>query len=68
MHFEAAAEVHERCQVPLLLAESLLDWADAIDRGQVTGPRPEQLRLKSAETIAGRGAGLLDHRVKLVTR
>jgi class 3 adenylate cyclase len=68
VHFEAAAEVHERCKVPLLLAESLLDWADVIDRHQVSGPRPEELRLRSAETIAGRGAGLLDHRVKLVTR
>jgi hypothetical protein len=67
-HFEAAAEIHERCKVPLLLAESLLDWADAIDLYQVAGPRSDELRRWSAETLAGRKAGLLEHRVKLVAR
>jgi hypothetical protein len=67
-HFEAAAEIHERRKVPLLLAESLLDWADAIDRYQVAGPPSEEIRRWSAETLAGRKAGLLEHRVKLVTR
>jgi hypothetical protein len=37
-HFEASIEVHERCGAPLLLAEPLLDWADAIDRTQIAGP------------------------------
>ncbi len=67
-HFEAAAEIHERRKVPLLLAESLLDWADAIDRHQVAGPRSAELRRWSAETLAGRKAGLLEHRAKLVAR
>lgn len=67
-HFAAAAELHERRKVPLLLAESLLDWADAIDRGQAAGPRPEALRGRSAGTLAGRPAGRLEQRVRLVTR
>ena len=67
-HFEAAAAIHERCQVPLLLAESLLDWADAIDRGQMAGLRPEELRRRSADALAGREARLLETRVGLVTR
>jgi hypothetical protein len=66
-HFEAAAAIHERCQVPLLLAESLLDWADAIDRGQMAGLRPEELRRRSADALAGREARLLETRVRLVT-
>jgi hypothetical protein len=67
-HFEAAAAIHERCQVPLLLAESLLDWADAIDRHQVAGLRPEVLRRRSADTVAGREARLLENRARLVMR
>lgn len=67
-HFAAAAELHERRKVPLLLAESLLDWADAIDRGQASGPRPEALRGRSAGTLAGRPAAELERRVRLVTR
>ena len=62
-HFEASVEVHERCGAPLLLAESLLDWADAIDRTQIAGPRPDELRRWSARALAGRGAMLLEHRV-----
>ena len=62
-HFQAAAEIHERCGAPLLLAESLLDWADAIDRTQGAGPRPDELRRWSAQVLAGRGASLLEHRV-----
>ena len=62
-HFQAAAEIHERCGVPLLLAESLLDWADAIDPSQGAGPRPDELRRWSAQVLAGRGARLLEHRV-----
>jgi class 3 adenylate cyclase len=62
-HFEASAEVHERCGVPLLLAESLLDWADLIDRTQIAGPRPDQLRRWAAQALAGRGAMLLENRV-----
>jgi hypothetical protein len=62
-HFEASAEVHERCGVPLLLAESLLDWADLIDRTQIAGPRPDQLRHWAARALAGRGAMLLESRV-----
>jgi class 3 adenylate cyclase len=67
-HFEASAEVHERCGAPLLLAESLLDWADAIDRTQIAGPRPDELRRWSAQTLAGRGASLLEHRVTKALR
>ena len=62
-HFQAAAEIHERCGAPLLLAESLLDWADAIDPTQGAGPRPDELRRWSAQVLAGRGASLLEHRV-----
>jgi hypothetical protein len=67
-HFEAAAELHERRQVPLLLAESMLDWADAIDRNQARGPGSEKLRRRSAEALADRGAELLNSRIGLVTR
>jgi class 3 adenylate cyclase/tetratricopeptide (TPR) repeat protein len=66
-HFAAAAELHDRRKVPLLLAESLLDWADAVDRGQSAGPRPEALRGRAAGTLAGRPAGRLEQRVRLVT-
>ena len=67
-HFEAAAVIHERCQVPLLLAESLLDWADVIDRDQMAGFRPEELRCRSADALAGREARLLENRAKLVMK
>ena len=67
-HFAAAAELHERRKVPLLLTESLLDWADAIDRGQAAGPRPEALRGRAAGTLAGRPARWLERRVRPVTR
>jgi class 3 adenylate cyclase/tetratricopeptide (TPR) repeat protein len=61
-HFEAAAEIHERRKVPLLLAESLLDWADAIDRNGATGTSAPELRRWAAETLSGREAGLLEDR------
>jgi hypothetical protein len=67
-HFEAAAVIHERRQVPLLLAESLLDWADVIDRDQMAGFRPEELRRRSADALAGREARLLENRAKLVMK
>ncbi len=67
-HFEAAAEIHERSQVPLLLTESLLDWADATAPHRAAAPRPEELRRRAAAALAGRTAGLLDHRVKMVTK
>ncbi|WP_043621955.1 ATP-binding protein [Nonomuraea candida] len=62
-HFEAAAEVHERRGVPLMLAESLLDWADLLDAGEVDGPGPADLRRWCATLLAGRGALLLDRRL-----
>jgi len=67
-HFEAAAEVHEACGVPLLLAESLLDWADLIDRTGSDRPRSGDLRRWSAQVIDGRGAVLLERRLGLVNR
>jgi hypothetical protein len=66
-HFEAAAEIHERRKVPLLLAESLLDWADVIDGTGATGTSSAELRRRAAETLSGRGAWLLEDRAKLVT-
>ncbi|MEV4370930.1 AAA family ATPase [Nonomuraea sp. NPDC049637] len=62
-HFEAAAEVHERSGVPLMLAESLLDWADLLDTADVGGPRPAALREWCASLLPGRGALLLDRRL-----
>jgi hypothetical protein len=62
-HFEAAAEVHERCEVPLMLAESLLDWADLLEGGEVSGPKPGDLRGWCATLLSGRGALLLDRRL-----
>ncbi|MBF8190052.1 AAA family ATPase [Nonomuraea sp. K274] len=62
-HFEAAAEVHERRGVPLMLAESLLDWADLLDGGGLTGPKPADLREWCATLLSGRGALLLDRRL-----
>ncbi|HSS87956.1 MAG TPA: hypothetical protein VLL69_01455 [Streptosporangiaceae bacterium] len=49
--------------MPLLLAESLLDWADLIDRTHIAGPRSDQLRRWAAQALAGRGAMLLEKRV-----
>jgi class 3 adenylate cyclase len=65
-HFNAAVEIHERRKVPLLLAESLLDWADLIDRSGSTATSPAELRRWAAETLTGRAAGLLEDRAKLV--
>ncbi|MEU5880480.1 AAA family ATPase [Spirillospora sp. NPDC047279] len=67
-HFASAAEVHERCGAPLLMAESLLDWADLAERGGVTrrgetAPDPDGLRRRAVELVAGRGAVLLDDRL-----
>ena len=61
-HFQAAAEIHERCGAPLLLAESLLDWADAIAPPRAPGPAPRAPSLVRTGA-AGRGASLLEHRV-----
>ncbi|MEO3870160.1 AAA family ATPase [Nonomuraea sp. B12E4] len=73
-HFEAAAEVHERRGVPLMLAESLLDWADLLeghlaggDRSggdAVSGPKPADLRGWCATLLSSRGALLLDRRLR----
>ncbi|MGW4966218.1 ATP-binding protein [Nonomuraea sp. NPDC004186] len=62
-HFEAAAEMHERRGVPLMLAESLLDWADLLDGGEVSGPKPADLRKWCASLLPGRGAILLERRL-----
>ncbi|MET7331395.1 AAA family ATPase [Nonomuraea sp. NPDC005650] len=63
-HFEAAAEVHERRGVPLMLAESLLDWADLLEGGEVSGPKPADLRKWGASLLPGRGAVLLERRLR----
>ncbi|MFG1701090.1 ATP-binding protein [Nonomuraea sp. NPDC049309] len=63
-HFEAAAEVHERRGVPLMLAESLLDWADLLDTGEVDGPKAADLRGWCRTLLAGRGALLLERRAR----
>ncbi|SEG90921.1 Adenylate and Guanylate cyclase catalytic domain-containing protein [Nonomuraea solani] len=63
-HFEAAAEVHERRGVPLMLAESLLDWAELLDGGEVNGPKPEDLREWCGSLLPGRGALLLERRLR----
>ncbi|MEV4581212.1 AAA family ATPase [Nonomuraea jabiensis] len=63
-HFEAAAEMHERRGVPLMLAESLLDWADLLDGGEVSGPKPADLRKWAASLLPGRGAILLERRLR----
>lgn len=63
-HFEAAAEVHERRGVPLMLAESLLDWAALLEETGVNGPKPEALREWCASLLPGRGALLLDRRLR----
>ncbi|MFC4116520.1 ATP-binding protein [Nonomuraea zeae] len=62
-HFEAAAEVHERRGVPLMLAESLLDWAELLETGGVSGPKPADLREWCASLLSGRGALLLERRL-----
>ncbi|MFG1997570.1 ATP-binding protein [Spirillospora sp. NPDC048911] len=68
-HFAAAAEVHGHCGAPLLMAESLLDWADLVERGDTAGhtepvPSATDLRKRSAGLIAGRGAVLLERRLE----
>lgn len=67
-HFQAAAAIHERRGVPLLLAESLLDWADTISHSQGASPSAQELRRRSAQILTGRAPGLLEQRVKSVTR
>ncbi|SEN30950.1 ATP-binding protein [Nonomuraea pusilla] len=62
-HFEAAAEVHERAGVPLMLAESLLDWAGLLDRGEADGPKPADLRRWCASLLRGRAAHHLARRL-----
>ncbi|WP_433429989.1 ATP-binding protein [Nonomuraea sp. CA-141351] len=62
-HFEAAAEVHERRGVPLMLAESLLDWADLLEEESMSGPKPADLHKWCASLLAGRGALLLERRL-----
>ncbi|WP_285693395.1 AAA family ATPase [Actinomadura sp. NBRC 104412] len=62
-HFEAAAAVHERCSVPLLMAESLLDWADLDARTPGTALAPPGLRERAAGLLTGRGAALLERRL-----
>lgn len=62
-HFAAAAAVHERCGVPLLMAESLLDWADLADSSADCPPAPRTLPERCAELLAGRGAALLERRL-----
>ncbi|MEV5495496.1 hypothetical protein AB0M50_08830 [Nonomuraea fuscirosea] len=63
VHFEAAAEVHERQGVPLMLAESLLDWAALLESGEVPGPKAADLRGWCRTLLAGRGALLLERRL-----
>ncbi|MEV1169981.1 hypothetical protein, partial [Nonomuraea sp. NPDC049784] len=63
-HFEAAAEVHERRGVPLMLAESLLDWADLLEEESMSGPKPADLHRWCASLLAGRGALLLERRLR----
>ncbi|MEV4109533.1 AAA family ATPase [Nonomuraea sp. NPDC049695] len=63
-HFEAAAEVHERQGVPLMLAESLLDWADLLEQESMSGPKPADLRKWCASLLSGRGALLLERRLR----
>ncbi|MEV5407242.1 AAA family ATPase [Thermopolyspora sp. NPDC052614] len=62
-HFASAAEVHRRRDVPLLLAESLLDWADLLDDTPCPGPAPDTLRAQAAAAITNRGALLLERRL-----
>jgi hypothetical protein len=62
-HFEAAARVHERCGAPLLMAESLLDWARFADETGAGGPDPAGLRRRCADLLSGHGAVLLERRL-----
>jgi class 3 adenylate cyclase len=62
-HFAAAARVHERCGAPLLMAESLLDWARFVDETRAGGPDPAVLRRRCAELLNGHGAVLLERRL-----
>ncbi|HEU5159419.1 MAG TPA: AAA family ATPase [Streptosporangiaceae bacterium] len=62
-HFAAAARVHERCGAPLLMAESLLDWALLMDRTRADGPDPAALRRRCADVLNGYGALLLERRL-----
>ncbi|HEX6467705.1 MAG TPA: AAA family ATPase [Streptosporangiaceae bacterium] len=62
-HFAAAARVHERCGAPLLMAESLLDWAGFVERTHAGGLDPAALRRRCAELLNGHGAVLLERRL-----
>jgi hypothetical protein len=66
-HFASAAEIHERRGVPLLLAESLIDWAELLD-GAGTGAAGREaaaLRERARAAISDRGVVLLDRRLEL---
>jgi class 3 adenylate cyclase len=65
-HFAAAARVQRRSGVPLLLAESLLDWAELMELEGVTGPEAADLREQAQAAVAGRDAVLLERRLELV--
>ena len=67
-HFQAASRVHRRSGVPLLLAESLLDWAELVDGKGVAGPEAADLREQAQAAVAGRDAVLLERRLALVRR
>ena len=67
-HFDAAARVHRRSGVPLLLAESLLDWAELVESRGVVGPEAADLRDQAQAAVAGRDAVLLERRLELVHR
>lgn len=56
-HFEAAAALHATRDIPLLAAESLLDWADLPDV-----PVPSDLRRRGAELLTSSEAHLLKRR------
>ena len=67
-HFQAAAAIHERRGVPLLMAESLLDWADLIEDADGAAaasraPAPQDLRERCTRLLAGRDAALLENRL-----
>lgn len=70
-HFAAAADLHREREVPLLLAESLLDWADLLDRAPpargADGSDPASLRARAAAALTNRGAHHLERRLTAAT-
>ena len=62
-HFAAAASCHERAGTPLLLAESVLDWAELLRATGSPDHAVDNVRQRARDALAGRRARALTARL-----